>query len=250
MKQTLLFFFLLIHFFAVAQQKKPTFITVSGGVYDITARQPIEAVAVLSTSGNGTLTDSLGKYTITVKSSDSIWFSMLGKSTMKYAVDTISNTDQFDIMIHVRVGDLPEVKVRSKNYKLDSIENRREYAKVFNFRKPTITMLENKNYIPNGVCVGFDLQEIINMFRFKRNRSLAAMQKRLIQQEQDKYIDYRFNKNFVRKLTKLQPPELDKFMNECRPDYEILKTLNDLEFGYLIQKNFNLYKAKHRSIHN
>ena len=246
MKKYLLVTFLLMQFVAFSQQKKQGYITVSGAVYDITARQPIEAVAVLSTSGNGTLTDSLGKYSITVKWSDSIWFSMLGKTTMKYPVDTIANIDQFNIMIHVRVGDLPEVRIRSKNYKLDSIENRRDYAKVFNFKKPTLSLSSNRNYNPGGVSVGFDLQEIINMFRFKRNKSLAALQKRLLQQEQDKYIDYRFNKNFVRKLTKLQQPELDKFMNEYRPDYEVLKTLNDLEFGYIIQKNFELYKRKHQ----
>lgn len=243
MKKLVSIFLLFVAATALAQQKKQGYITISGAVYDISARLPIEAVAVLSTSGNGTLTDSLGKYSITVRWTDSIWFSMLGKTTMKYPVDTIQNPEQFNIMIHVKVGDLPEVRVRSRNYRLDSIENRREYAKYFNFKKPTLSLSKNPNFNPGGVSVGLDLQEIINIFRFKRNRSLAALQKRLIQQEQDKYIDYRFNKSFVRKLTKLQQPELDSFMNVYRPDYEVLKTLNDIEFGYTIQKNFAQYKA-------
>lgn len=243
MKKIALLFFLFVVATAHAQQKKQGYITISGAVYDISAKLPIEAVAVLSTGGNGTLTDSLGRYSITVKWADSIWFSMLGKTTMKYPVDTIQNPEQFNIMIHVKVGDLPEVRIRSRNYRLDSIENRREYAKYFNFKKPTLSLSKNPNFNPGGVSVGFDLQEIINIFRFKRNRSLAALQKRLIQQEQDKYIDYRFNKGFVRKLTKLQQPELDSFMNAYRPDYEVLKTLNDIEFGYTIQKSFLQYKA-------
>lgn len=227
---------------SLAQQKKQGFIKVSGNVYDISARQPIEAVAVLTTSGMGTLTDSLGKYEITVRWTDSIWFSMLGKTTIKFPVDTISNVEEFNVMIHVRVSELPEVKVRSKNYKLDSTENRKEYAKYFNYKKPSLVLLDNRTYSPGSVSVGFDLQEIINMFRFKRNRSLAAMQKRLIQQEQDKYIDYRFNKSFTRKLTKLPQLQLDSFMNEYRPDYEFLKTVNEIEFGYYIQKCFDEYK--------
>jgi hypothetical protein len=227
---------------AVAQQKKQGYVIVSGIVYDISARLPIEAVTVFSTNGNGTFTDSSGKYSIKVRWTDSIWFSMLGKTTMKFPVDTITNFDQFNIMIHLHVGDLPEVKVRSKNYRLDSIENRRDYAKIFNFRKPTLSLSSNRTFSPGGVSVGFDLQEIINIFRFKRNKSLAAFQKRLLQQEQDKYIDYRFNKAFVRKLTKLQQPELDIFMNKYRPDYELLLTLNDIEFGYFIQKCFEEYK--------
>jgi hypothetical protein len=67
-------------------------INISGTVYDISARRPLEAVAVLSTSGKGAITDSLGRYFIRVPIKDSIWFSMIGKNTMKYPVDTISNT--------------------------------------------------------------------------------------------------------------------------------------------------------------
>jgi len=229
-------------FFVLAQNKKVSYVTVSGTVYDISARIPIEAVAVLSTSGNGTLTDSLGKYSFTVKTSDSIWFSMLGKTTVKFPVDTIANVEQFNIMIHLKVTELPEVRVRNKNYKQDSIENRREYAKVFNYKKPSLVLSDNRNYSPGSVSVGFDLQEIINMFRFKRNRSLAALQKRLLQQEREKYIDSRFTKSFVRKLTKLESPELEKFMYSHRPDYEIMTRLNDIEFGYLIQKAFEAYQ--------
>ena len=250
MKKIFQIFILLASITAAAQPIKKGFVTISGTVYDISARQPIEAVAVMTSLGNGALTDSLGKYSITLRYSDSIWFSMLGKSTMKYAVDTIANFDHFDIMIHLRVADLPEVKVRSRNYKLDSLENRREYAKIFNFKKPTLSLSSNRTYSPSGVSVGFDLQEIINIFRFKRTKSLAAFQKRLLQQEQDKYIDYRFNKAFVRKLTKLQQPELDSFMNKYRPDYEFLQTLNDLEFGYFIQRDFDdykIYKAQQKS---
>ncbi|MFY7964568.1 MAG: hypothetical protein ACOVO1_06705 [Chitinophagaceae bacterium] len=244
LKNFLHIFFLLFSISAFTQQKKQGYVTVSGTVYDISARQPIEAVAVLSTMGNGSLTDSLGRYSITVRWTDSIWFSMLGKTTTKYAVDTIANTDAFNIMIHLRVGDLPEVKIRSKNYKFDSLENRREYAKIFNFKKPTLSLSTNRNYAPGGLSAGFDLESIINMFRFKRNRSLEIFQKRLLQQEQDKYIDYRFNKNLVRKLTKLQSPQIDSFMNEYRPDYEFLKTVNDIEFGYFVQQCFEQYKQK------
>ncbi len=229
----------------LAQPKKQSYITISGTVYDISARNPIEAVSVITNSGRGTVTDSLGQYSITVRQSDSIWFSMLGKSTNKFPVDTIKNTEAFDVMIHVKTADLPEVRIRNKNYKLDSLTNRQEYAKIFNYKKPGISLLSNRNsYMPGAVSVGIDLQAFINMFRFKHNRSIEMLQKRLLQQEQDKYIDYRFNKNFVRKLTKLQQPELDSFMNKYRPDYNFLLTLNDIEFGYFVQRDFEDYKAK------
>ena len=226
------------------QNSNAQYINIKGRVFDISARRPLEAVAVISTSGKGTTTDSLGRYELRVSVKDSIWFSMIGKSTMKYPVDTISNTESFDVMIHVRSFDLPEVKVRNSYYKLDSIQNRKDYAKFFDFKKPGLRLSENPGYNPNGLTVGFDLDEIINMFRFKRNKSLASLQQRLLQQEEDKYIDHRFSKAFVRKITKLNNPELDEFMKDYRPDYEMVQRMNELELGYFIEKNFEEFKNK------
>ena len=228
----------------MAQQAVAQSIYISGTVYDISARRPLEAVAVMSTSGNGVITDSMGRYSIRVPLKDSIWFSLIGKSTMKYSVDTISNTDNFNVMIHVRAFDLPDVKVRNNYYKFDSVQNRKEYAKIFDFKKPGLRLSNNPGYNPGGVTVGFDLDEIINMFRFKRNKSLLNLQNRLLQQEQDKYVDHRYTKPFVRKLTKLNPPDLDIFMRRYRPDYEVVQLMNDLELGYYIQKTFEIYKSE------
>jgi len=226
------------------QNSNAQYINIKGRVFDISARRPLEAVAVISTSGKGTTTDSLGRYELRVSVKDSILFSMIGKSTVKYPVDTISNTESFDVMIHVRSFDLPEVKVRNSYYKLDSIQNRKDYAKFFDFKKPGLRLSENPGYNPNGLTVGFDLDEIINMFRFKRNKSLASLQQRLLQQEEDKYIDHRFSKAFVRKITKLNNQELDEFMKDYRPDYEMVQRMNELELGYFIEKNFEEFKNK------
>jgi len=224
LKKLLLFITVLLTASLVfAQEKQQPFVVVSGTVYDITARRSLEAVAVLSTSGRGTITDSLGHYSFVVRSTDSIWFAMLGKTTMKYAIDTIRNLNSFDISILLRANDLPEVKVRNKSYKLDSLQNRQDYAKYFNFRKPTIKLNTDHTYNPGGVSAGLDLDEIINMFRFKYNKRMLALQQRLIQQEQDKYIDHRFTKLFVRKITKLNTPELDTFMVHYRPTYDFYK---------------------------
>lgn len=243
----LIVFFIVISNGIFSQQR---YITVSGTVYDLSGRRPIDAVAVISTSGNGAITDSLGHYSINVKATDSIWFSMIGKTTIKYPVDTIKNTNAFDIMVHIRYTDLPPVKVRNKNYKLDSIENRQYYAKYFDFKKPSIQLNKDAmGFGPSGYTVGFDLDEIINMFRFRRNRNMEALQQRLIEQEQDKYIDHRFSKLFVRKITKLESPELEVFMQRYRPQYTFLVMLNDLEFGYYIEKCFDEYKLWKNSSH-
>jgi hypothetical protein len=219
-------------------------VTISGTVFDLSARRPLEAVGVISSSGRGTITDSMGKYSITVSSNDSIWFTLIGKTTMKYPVDTISNTENFNVMLHLRAFDLPDVVVRNSYYRFDSIQNRKENAKYFDFKKPTLRLSTNPNYNPGGLTAGFDLNEIINMFRVRRNNSLLYLQRRLLMQEQEKYIDSRFTKSFVRKITKLSSPELDTFMVRYRPDYETILRLNDLEFAYLVNKNYERYRSE------
>jgi hypothetical protein len=153
----------------------------------------MEAVSVLSTSGKGTQTNAEGYYEIEVTEKDSIWFSYLGKPTVKFPVLRISNPMAFDVSLHVNVPILKEVKLRPKYYKQDSIQNRLDYAKIFNYEKPKLRPQVT------GLGVGFDLDEIVNMFRFRRNRSMTSFQKRLLLEEEEKFIDHRFNKQLVRR---------------------------------------------------
>lgn len=207
-------------------------------MYDSSRNYPLEAVSVISTSGRGTVTNNEGVYEIDVSAKDSVWFSYLGKPTMKFPVATIHNTLQFDISLHITIPTLKEVKIRPKNYRQDSLQNRLDYAKVFNYQKPKL-----KTVAPQyGAGVGFDLDEIINMFRFKRNRSMASFQKRLLQQEEDKYVEYRFNKALVRRLTLLTGNELDSFMRLYRPSYTFTKFASDYDFQSWIKQAFTRFK--------
>ena len=213
-----------------------------GSVYDYTNRQPIDAVSVICTCGTGVVTDSNGHYSIRVSTRDSVYFSYLGKNTMKYPVDTINNINAFEVGLHIDVKWLPEVKVMSHNYRLDSIQNRRDYAKVFEYKKPGLAISRNSgSYVPGAVTVGLDLDALINMFRFRRNRQLQSFQNRLLKEEQDNYIDHRYSVQLVKQLTQLEDPELDSFMTAYRPDYELLQEMNDLELGYYIQLCFKDY---------
>lgn len=211
---------------------------------DYYQRKPLEAVTIYSSSNSFAISDSLGKYEINVKRGDSIWFSFLGKNTVKYPVDTITNAGNFEVALHIDARNLPPVTVRNRSYRMDSLQNRKDYEKIFNFKKPGIILTPNTNYVPGAVSVGLDLNEFINMFRFKRNKRILALQERLLLQEQDKYIDHRFSKRFNRQLTKLSSPELETFMTLYRPTYDLLQLMNDLELGLYIQKCFADYTQR------
>ena len=109
-----------------------------GTVYDSTRTYPVISVSVLTSSGKGTATDIYGHYEIDVIETDSVWFSYLNKPTIKYPVKKIADASRFDIAIHINVPVLKEVIVKPRNYKMDSIQNRIDYAKAFDWQKPKL----------------------------------------------------------------------------------------------------------------
>ncbi|MFT4154160.1 hypothetical protein [Parafilimonas sp.] len=241
MKPTLYFTCLLL-LLTIAGQSQ---VVISGTVSDYYSKVPLTAVTVQTAQGRHVISDSLGRYSIYVGKSDSIWFSYLNKQTQKYPADTITHPQNFDIALLVDVKWLPEVKVETKDYRFDSVTNRETYAKAFNYRKPSIRFSQStpsaQSYVPGSVTAALDLDEIINAFRFRRNRQMLSFQQRLVQDEQDKYIDHRYSKALVKKLTKLDSTELDRFMNFYRPSYEDLQLMNDLELGYYIEECYKNY---------
>lgn len=200
-------------------------VRISGTVYDASRSIPIASVSVVSTSGNGTTTDSSGRYTIMVKETDSLIFSFLNRPTAKFPVQNIHNVFQFDISLHVPATELPAVRVKAPNYRMDSMQNRRDYAKAFDFKKPGIGIATS----PGG-GVGLDLNEFINMFKFRYNRRMLGFQKRLIQEEEDKFVDHKFSRALARRITGLNGDSLIQFMRLYRPSYEFTKFASDYDF--------------------
>lgn len=215
---------------------------VQGTVYDSSHVYPLESVSVLATNGKGTATNSNGHYVIEVGEKDSIWFSYLGKPTIKFAVLKIRDVMQFDISLQVNITLLKEVTIRPRNYKEDSIQNRKDYAKVFNFQKPNLGTMTSIG--PSGA--GVDIDEVIRAFQFRKNKSTQRFQERLLQQEQDKFIDHRFNKGLVRRLTNLPDDQLDRFMTLYRPVYEFALYSSDYDFQYYIKECYALFKKDNR----
>jgi hypothetical protein len=218
-------------------------IIVSGVVYDSTKLYVVPGVIVRSTGGGSTLTDSLGVYHINTTEKDSISFYYGNKPTQKFPVNKMSNYNEFDISLQVRVFEkyrvLKEVKVFTKSYRQDSIENRIAYSKYFDYEKPTL----RTNTVP-GTPPGLDINELISIFRFRRNKMNLSFQKRLLAEEQEKYVDYRFNNNLLKRVTGLSGEQLTRYKTTYRPDYEFLVTSSELEFYQYILSTAALFKKQ------
>lgn len=229
-------------FCVVAAQHARAQIVISGTVYDSSKTNLVEGVRVKSTNGLFAVTDSLGRFRITVGEIDSLTFYYHEKPTQKFAVTSIPDPNHLEIAIGVTVkgkySTLKEVIVRTRSYREDSIENRKTYADIFNYHKPGISPVLN-----DGVA-GMDLDELINIFRFKRNKQIRKFQERLEEEERQKYVSYRFNKLYVKRITQLEGDALDKFLVTYRPTYEFTLLSDELTFNQYILDCLYQYKAQ------
>lgn len=223
---------------AVAQQE----VMIRGAVYDSSRLVSIPMVRVRSTGGAVAYTDSVGRYSILVNPRDSIAFDYKGKSTNLFSVREIRYPMGFDISLQVTVADryrtLKEVIVIGKSYRQDSIENRERYRKAFEF-DGGLTINSGGGMMGGA---GLDPNSLINLFRFRRNKSMKSLQSRLLAEEAEKFVNYRFNKSMVKNLTGLEGGDLDRFMIVYRPSYEFTASTTDYQFYQYILDASRLYR--------
>ncbi len=92
---------------------------------------------------------------------------------------------------------------------------------------------------PTGAAI--DLDELIRLFQFKKNKATLKFQQRLQEQERDKFIDHRFNKTLVKRLTDIDGERLNQFMIKYRPTYEFTMAVNDYDFQLYIKSAYQQF---------
>lgn len=213
---------------------------VKGTVYDGGQVNYVEGVRVVSTAGIFAITDTMGRYSITVRDGDSLYFVYNNKPTIKFPVKDITDPLAFNLSIKANVPSkykvLKEVVVYSKSYREDSMENRETYSAVFNYLKPGLYVSST------GEGCGFDLDQIINIFRVNRNKRIKAFQERLQEQEKEKYVNARFGRVYVSRISGLKENHLDSFMLWYRPSYDFCVNSGELAFIQYILKASDHYR--------
>lgn len=236
------FYYLFILLQVTAFSRVGAQILISGNVYDSSKLYAVPYVQVFSTSGSSAVTDSTGAYHIPVNEKDSISFLYNGKSTIKFPVATIKNYNSFDISIRVKAKEkyklLNPVTVFMNSYQKDSIENREAYAKLFGGEEHGI----HSTYDPGGAA-GLDLDALIGMFQFRKNKQELAFKNFLIDQEKDRYIDYRFSAKTIRRITGLKGDTLQQYQKLYRPSYYFVVNSSLTQFyEYILNTSYAFKK--------
>lgn len=181
------------------------------------------------------LSDEDGSYRIPAAPGDHIAFSSVG-----YKADTVTITASiltafYPVYLEVKAQTLAAVRVGEfSNYQLDSMDRRKEYAWVYDRGNTPRFASERK-----GDGVGIDM----NIFRHAGapEKQRERLEKRLQKEEQDYYVDFRYNKDYVAKITRLKGDSLKTFMRKYRPSYDYCRKAAMVDILVYINDCYKLY---------
>jgi hypothetical protein len=182
------------------------------------------------------LSEENGSYHIQAAPGDHIAFSSVGYMADTLTVTASLLTAECPIYLDIRPQTLQAVRVGEfSNYQLDSMDRRKEYAWVYDHDNTPHVARDRQGADGVGVT--------LNIFR---NSGSAAHQrvglkKRLEKEEEDYYVDSRYNKDFVAKITHLKGDSLLQFMRRYRPSYDYCRKAANVDILVYISDSYKLY---------
>jgi len=224
----------------------------SGVVKDVFNRSPI-ANAYVITPKVTVLTNSKGQFTLSnMKVGDRLAVRIMGYETSEMVIRQLTDT----LLVYLKQDAivLKEVMIKTnKNYKLDSLNTRKEYAKAFAFKGPSFSdafILRDPRYNspfgfsnPRSTASLVSLN-VLQVFSFlgKKNTRSTKLKEILLRDEELNYIDHAFSKEKVKLLTGLDGEALDKFMDRYRPSILSLKKMTGYELTLYIKKSYDEFQ--------
>ncbi|RZL50911.1 MAG: hypothetical protein EOP00_01915 [Pedobacter sp.] len=239
MKRLLTILFLLFSLSLSAQN-------LNGLVIDENTKLPIENVQVI-TKTSIVLTNDVGKFSlVNIALGEKISFRIIGYETIELIVKKEILGVNVNIKLHTKTIDLRAVNIRAqRNYKMDSLALRKEYASVFAYKGPKFTDMFVKvdpsyrspfaNINPNSTAsiLKFNALSAFSFFNKKKNTT-SRMKELLLEDEGLKYVDRIFSEEKISSLTKLQGDSLQTFIRRYRPTYLMVKKMTEYEIiGYI-----------------
>jgi hypothetical protein len=181
------------------------------------------------------LSDEDGSFRVQAMPGDHISFSSVGHRTDTITVTASMLTASYPVYLEIKAQTLATVRVGEfSNYQLDSLDRRKDYAWVYDHGN-TPRMEKQRE----GDGVGVQLNVFRNSSAAAKNRE--RLEKRLQKEEQDYYVDFRYNKDYVAKITHLQGDSLKSFMKKYRPSYDYCRKAAMVDILVYINDCYKLY---------
>ncbi|MFD2871791.1 hypothetical protein ACFS5N_04890 [Mucilaginibacter ximonensis] len=198
--------------------------------------------AMIKSAAATTVSDLHGQFSIKVNKTDTLRVNMPGYDVFVHPVTEAGNT--LIISLHKNTQ-LKEVTISAQRDRIaDSLATRKTFAKNFNSAAPKFEDIVQVRAVPGIIPVaGITIipSQLVNAITYKSSKGYK-LKKRLIQDENDKYISSRFNKALIIRLTGFSGDSLAKFMVKYRPTAAATKKMTAYDLSTYIKNNAVNYR--------
>ncbi|UYQ93160.1 carboxypeptidase-like regulatory domain-containing protein [Chitinophaga horti] len=221
---------------ALGMQYASAQVRISGMIVDAESQAGLPSVSVWAVKGKyGAISNETGRFFIQAMPGDTLEFTMVSYIKHDFVVPGISGT--FNIPLKRQIFNLGGVAVRGKNHRQDSLSMREEYGKYFDYRRPNA--MDVLKTLPSNPITALSY-----MIPNKDRKRKEAFGKQLQYWEKEKFVDYRYSPELVNRMTKLDGPELDTFMQRYRPSYQFLENGTEYDLLLFIKSSFAKYQQE------
>jgi hypothetical protein len=186
-----------------------------------------------------TQSDMGGNFRVPAAEGDTVLFTSAGYRPDTLVVRSYMYFDGFEVAMDPNVMSLKAVQVGAlSNYEQDSIQRWKDYEYLTS--KPKTKLLDNIDRSRHGEDgIGITITPKLHS---SEDRDRFRLKKRLDQQEEDYYVDFRFSPEYVAKLTRFQGDTLRRFMTLYRPSYAFCRSAGTVDM--LLYVNDSLIKFR------
>jgi hypothetical protein len=183
--------------------------------------------------------DMGGNYRIQASPGDRVVFSITGYRPDTVTVDEGILSDRYEVYLVPNVVQLATVDVGGLNaYQVDSLQRIQDYEAFYHDRTPT--SLLGRSTPASGVGITFSP---ISFFS-KKVKDKKKLKKRLAGDEEEFYISYRFSRNYISRLTKLNEDSLTLFIERYRPTYKFCRSASEEDMLNYVNDHFKQFMKR------
>jgi len=209
-----------------------------GKITKMGTEEPLTGVNVANIGQKlNNVSDRGGNFKIPAMPGDSLIISSAGYLPDTTIVKFSMFSDNCAVVLTPNIITLPYVKVdQMEFYQADSIKRREEYRFILDKKHP----VKLWNAKRQGDDPGLSFSPI---GYFSTNQTQKRkLKKRLLQEEEDYYVDYKFSYSRVAQLTKLKGDSLKIFMLRYRPSYSFCRNANNQDVFLYINDKLKIFR--------
>ncbi|HEX9513845.1 MAG TPA: hypothetical protein VF939_25315 [Puia sp.] len=216
----------------------------SGRIHKKSSTEVLMSVSVHNlTQRKYNQSDMGGNFKIGAMKGDTVVFTSAGYLPDTTIVNTwmFEEADGYTVYLKPNLVELPSVRVgEQSNYQLDSLKRRDDYRQLEDSLHK-VKLAFGKTF-SDGVGISFSPLSYFYGPEARRRR----FRKRLKQEEIDYYIDSRFPRPYVARVTGLQGDSLQVFMFRYRPSYKFCRQASNEDMLFYINDCLKKYHGARR----